>query len=412
MTSERVSMRYAGFIIVLSLILGGGTMQGLWTDRVIQVALIPALMLGFSQIDRSRWGLSAKWLALAVVALFAAQFLPLGRSWPSIQEPIASGVFLSAAAGRTMESLLVALPLMGFALFISRFTDTQQEQLIRFLLLGLLVNLGVGAFQLSASSSYASTFLPYEIRAGLFTNENHFSTLVFSLVPVFGYFYLYRTKRPLVFFGLVAISMLYLFAVGSRAGIGIALGLTAISFGLFSAWPRTRQARLLLLLSITLIAVAILLRQGAAGSEDHSRLQMAGTTLGALRDHWLIGTGIGSFENVYALYQDPASVTEFYVNHAHNDYLEFALETGIAGIAVLAIAIVLLLRGSRRTTMTMAFAISMAAIGVHSLVDYPLRSMAIGIVFALFAGHILVELHQPASASRRSDVVPEPRPGS
>lgn len=403
MTSERASLYYAGFIIVLGLILGGGTMQGLWSDRVIQVALIPATLLGLGQLDESRWGNSAKLLAVLIVILCAAQFLPIGRPWPDPTDPAVTSALLTMAAGRSLESALHVIPLLGFALFVSRFNDIQREQLIRFFVLGLLVNLGVGSFQLSASgpAAYATTFLPFEIRAGLFTNQNHFSTLVFSLIPMLGYFYLARDNRPLAFVILLAISMLYLFAVGSGAGMGISLVLATMSFALFSPRPRSRRLRYLLMAMALLASAAILLLVGgSAALNDQTRLQIAGTTLQAIGDHWLIGTGIGSFENVYGIYQDPASVTNLYVNHAHNDYLEIILETGIAGL-ILLVAFFALVFGSPNSAFRSACKLAILAIAVHSLVDYPLRTFGIGVLFAFLAACVL-QRRQSDPALRRS----------
>ena len=47
------------------------------------------------------------------------------------------------------------------------------------------------------------------------------------------------------------------------------------------------------------------------------------------------GSGLGTFEKVYRMAEDPAKVDRYYVNHAHDDYLELAVETGLPGIILM-----------------------------------------------------------------------------
>src|SRR5690606_6002719 len=51
----------------------------------------------------------------------------------------------------------------------------------------------------------------------------------------------------------------------------------------------------------------------------------------AIRDFLPSGSGLGSFAEIYRLYENPGAVGLSYVNHAHNDYLEWLLQTGLPG---------------------------------------------------------------------------------
>jgi O-antigen ligase len=92
---------------------------------------------------------------------------------------------------------------------------------------------------------------------------------------------------------------------------------------------------------------------------------------------------------VYQLYEDPARVTTTYVIHAHNDYAELALEMGVAGILLMVLFLGWWGRASWRAWLgdagpyARAASIASAAILVHSLVDFPLRTAAISGVFAM-----------------------------
>lgn len=379
--------------MVLALVLGGGTVQALWTDRILELALIPALLIGLVGINDSRWSNAAKALAFGTLVLFAIQFLPIGRQWPNSIAPVAEGLFLTTAADRTFESLLFFVPVLGFALFLSQFSDQEHERLLRFIVVGLLINLVVGALQLSASDGDAAsdTFLPYALRAGVFANQNHFSTLVFCTIPIVAYFFLFRQKRPLIFAGLLVSMLTYLLAVGSRAGMGLSLCIATVSVLTFAPRYPLRRFRFIFIFGIAVLAAAALALQPELFTlEGTSRGNILATTIRALSDHWLVGTGIGSFQNIYPTYESVSDITGNYVNHAHNEYAEIALETGIAGLALVTAFFVLLLKGSTQTRMATAFALGMVAIAAHSLVDYPLRTMGIAMLFAFFASHVLV----------------------
>lgn len=395
---RRAGFYYAGSIIVLALLLGGGTMQALWTDRVLQLALIPALFLGLGRIDDSRWSPAAKGLAVLTILIFVIHLLPLGRLWPTGDASGAQGTFFSVAASRTVESMLVYIPMLSFALYVSRFTDQDQERLLRFVIVGVLVNLGVGAFQLSASGpgSVDNPILPYQLAAGVFANPNHFSAMVVAVIPLLAYYYLRRTNRPLIFAGFLTLTLLYLFAVGSRAGVGVALCAVAVSVFMMARIPHLRAMRPILVTASILAAGAFFVMQpDFVDIGGTSRGNIFATTFQAIRDHWILGTGIGSFESVYPFYENPRLVTGEYVNHAHNEFLEIWLETGVIGLLVLAAFFGLVLLGAARTSMATAFTIAILAIAAHGLVDYPTRTMAIGILLAYFSAHVLSAQDRP-----------------
>jgi O-antigen ligase len=79
-----------------------------------------------------------------------------------------------------------------------------------------------------------------------------------------------------------------------------------------------------------------------------------------------------------------------YVIHAHNDYAELALETGLPGILLIIAILAWWGRAawhawiySDRGPYARAASIGSAAILVHSVVDFPLRTAAIAAVFAM-----------------------------
>jgi O-antigen ligase len=127
-----------------------------------------------------------------------------------------------------------------------------------------------------------------------------------------------------------------------------------------------------------------------AATAVQSRTEILGTTSRAIRDFMPVGSGLGSFPRVYPLYEPAAQVTSEYVVHAHNDYAEVALELGLAGIVLMLLFLAWWFRAVWRAWQTAqagpfarAAAIASAAVLVHSVVDFPLRTAAISACFGM-----------------------------
>ncbi|QYJ00049.1 O-antigen ligase family protein [Thalassovita mediterranea] len=151
-------------------------------------------------------------------------------------------------------------------------------------------------------------------------------------------------------------------------------------------------------------------------NSDLSRLGIWTVTMKVVGDHWLAGTGLGSFEDVYRLYENPDTVTEKYVNHAHNDYLQALVEFGLPGIAILLTGVVLVLvqfvrvwtrRGDEHRRIRRAAATALLVLILHSFVDYPGRRPAIACLaatcFALLVVNGNSDRQRKSTATKRPD---------
>ena len=113
-----------------------------------------------------------------------------------------------------------------------------------------------------------------------------------------------------------------------------------------------------------------------------------------IRQFWPLGSGLGTFPVIYPLFENSQYLTPTYVNHAHNDYLEFVFETGLIGAGLITLFVawwvwrsIAVWRAERTVGATWQRAASIV-IGVmilHSIVDYPLRTPAILVMFAFYA---------------------------
>jgi O-antigen ligase len=135
-------------------------------------------------------------------------------------------------------------------------------------------------------------------------------------------------------------------------------------------------------------------------------------TLIAIHSVWPIGGGISSFQVVYDATQSFERLRTELDARAHNDWLEWVLESGIAGIAVmLAIALILLacnlralrtaaqrgIRPAYRAQVIFATG-ALLHIALHAVFDYPMRSMALAALVATCAA-MLMPLRTATGAS-------------
>ncbi|PCH49496.1 MAG: hypothetical protein COC17_08425, partial [Hyphomicrobiales bacterium] len=325
---------YSGLIILIALVFGGGTTQGLWTDHILQILLIPALFMGIANINNSRFSKAAIYFLILLLALFILQFLPISREIiiHNSQIIIESTLF-SFAPQKSLEAVLYAVSILGFSLYLSRFKDEELSRLIRFFMIGLAVNLILGAFQLSFSGkTEIEGFLPYTIRSATFANENHFSTLGFATLPLFAYHYLVRVKAPTIFIGISAIISFVLFAVGSRAGMAMTLAVSATCLFWFMLDKMNTKLKVIILISLLIIILTLAYFViGIPDFDGIKRFDFIRNTFAAFKDNYLFGTGLGSFIEIYPSYEPLFETHQYYINHTHNDYVELLLETGLLG---------------------------------------------------------------------------------
>lgn len=238
---------------------------------------------------------------------------------------------------------------------------------------------------------------------GPFVNRNHFAGFTGMIIPLtLGLAIIKHTREKKIFYGFLSVIMsVAVFFSLSRGGIvsfcsGMAL------FGVLLLASRLQQ-RKVWLIGIFLVAVLtylvwlgvdpIMARFSQTDITKEQRLIVWSTTLTAAKDFWLTGSGLGTFLNVFPLYS-PASVQSIY-DHAHNDYLEFLLETGLGGALLLACFIGILLRSvfrssfeGRQGIMLMAALSSMTSMAVHSLFDFNLHILSNLLLFGMVLGMI------------------------
>lgn len=391
-----------GACLLVCLLLGGATQRGLLVDAVLQVTVIAGsayVLLGGGTSGAARRGSILLMLVLLAggmqllplpISLLElsrpAQLLPFAAGSPTSPSEVAP---LSLSVSRTVETVLFALAPVLFFIAASSLPSGNPSSLLPFFLIGLFCNLIAAILQYSVSSNATlGDIFGYSVMVGMFANVNHFSTLVFSGLPLIIHLTVHQ-GRPAIGSMLLALMLVVLLAAGSRAGMLIGLGVAAISVGSLTWRGRVGAATTLVLLAgLVAYGYGALIHAGARPLDpDFGRREFATTTWHAIRDNWIWGTGFGTFDLIYPLYADTKTVNTLYVNHAHNDFLELLLEGGLSAATLLCFYFATLAMRTFRVTrphlQRMAL-LSIIVILLHSLVDYPLRTMAIAMTFAFF----------------------------
>ena len=256
--------------------------------------------------------------------------------------------------------------------------------------------------------------------------------LPFALVLAYGQFQKIREEQPefgagirdffkhqdffklILWLSLAILLFVALVFSQSRMGLISAVTSTLVLFTLVltSGWQKT-NAILVVVLFLVVAAGAvnwigaepIIGRFQTLGQESHmgaNRLSFWMDTTRLIRDHPLLGSGLGTFPVDYPIEQ--TSYARAFVSHAHNDYLEFASELGLPCALLFFGSIFYLMwlglrfiRNSDPGFGRMLFLGSfcgLIAILMHSLADFNLHIPANGLLFAVLLGMLYASITQ------------------
>jgi O-antigen ligase len=184
----------------------------------------------------------------------------------------------------------------------------------------------------------------------------------------------------------------------SLAGLGLAVPILAASLLIREPIERRRTrwglAAVAALAALAVVAVlagplANNLTAVGADKEYSSRYTSFANSLHAARDHFPVGSGLGSFADLYPRFENPDIVDAWFVNHVHNDFIELALETGLAGMLLMVAFLswwgtrtVAIWRAPIVDPFARAATLASGAMLAHSMVEFPLRATALAALFA------------------------------
>jgi len=187
----------------------------------------------------------------------------------------------------------------------------------------------------------------------------------------------------------------------SRAGLVSALAAVTVLMLLVLAAPAARAPWRFWFAGfggLGLVAIALLTgattfdRLDEMSKDLEMRPKIGAAVMRAIGDNWLTGTGYGSFADIFPLYQ-PLNVVG-YVDLAHNDYLENALELGVPAAALLVLTVGYLagrcligvFRRRRDAIYPIAGVAATVMVGVHAAFDFSLQIPAVTVTYAVMLG--------------------------
>jgi hypothetical protein len=414
--------------LTAALLFGGGARQGLGPDAIAELVALPLLAVALPRaIPFLKRSPSALALVIGVIALPCAQLIPLpsflwtalpGRQ--SLVDIFAAAEIplswrpISVIPGATWRALLSLLP--PVAIFLATLSlDRRARRLLALVAVAIgVISAPVAMLQVLGGLDSGLYF--YDVTnvgkgVGFFANENHFAAFEYSLVPLAAAVLVNLRIRSValtfaVFGGVVPALLFGLSLSGSRSalilgGVSLAATLPLLLSSELAKLGRWRALAipiglglLLLPLALGLGMLTILERVATQDVAEDARWMLAANTWNALQLYFPFGAGLGTFPSVYPLHERVADLIPEYVNRAHDDLLETLLEGGLASLSLFVGFVVWLFLLTRRALvdkfypeggLARAGVIAMWLLLLHSLWDYPLRTIALGSVFALCA---------------------------
>ena len=272
---------------------------------------------------------------------------------------------------------------------------------------------------------------------GPYVNHNHYAGLMEMLTPfplVLAATRFTSGNRKIAVAGIAALMAASIFLSGSRGGMA-AFVAQMVVLSVLLVRKREGSWKQPLMLGVFL-AVVIVFLVWMGGNEltrrlisIHSeareeinggvRLTIDRDCLRMLSKKPFLGWGLGTFPIVYPEFR--SFYTTFFVNHAHNDYLQLLVETGLVGFSIAAWFLVLMFRQAasklKDWTETASGAITVAAllgcvgILVHSFLDFNLQipaNAALFYVLCAVAASAPLQESQRRRVLRRRSLIVEP----
>lgn len=323
--------------------------------------------------------------------------------------------------------------LLPFGVLVLGLAASGREQIraLRLVLIIGLISGGLGLLQLLGSPNGLLYF--YDITnegsaVGLFANRNHQAVLLASLFPLLAmHMSLSDNSRGrlqlnwVVSIAAAAVIAPLILVIGSRNGLFLGVVGLVLALWVFErkdnrsaskeAGRLTKYAPWAIVGGLLLLSLAtVLLSRGEAfqrlvdldASED-LRVQALPTIWQITRNVFPWGSGFGSFDEVFRIYEPTAILSPNYLNRAHNDWLELAMTGGGPAILLLLWGAVMFLlaffqlvrtrrrgRGERSALIAArCSAVILLLLALASVVEYPARTPSLAVLGVLCAATLV-----------------------
>jgi O-antigen ligase len=378
-----------------------------WTSAIVFTALLAFAVLAFGGTEpwamgivetgivliAGTWGLRMA-IAPYTLATDISQWpLALAVVWCAAQFVFAGTVYAFATAQATLQWCTYFL-IFSIALQLFRYPAVRTFFLNFLLLFGTAVSIAAVLQRFAAPGKIYGIF---ETRSGTafgpFVNPDHYCVLMELIFPIA----LYRTitdRSQALIYALVS-GGIYgsVMLAGSRAGTGLLTleaifiyaaayrsGMLRVSFRLAAA-----QVVVVMVLFTVLVGPRALSKQFADPNPLSMRRVILASSIDQVRARPLFGWGVGTFQQVYPAYSRAQLWAR--VDHAHNDWAEWAAGGGIPFLLLLLVFSALVTRPAIETI----WGVGVVAVLLHALVDFPFQIPGLAaLTFAVMAAAVSV----------------------
>ena len=382
------------------------------------------------------------YVALAILILVILHLIPLPQSvWQMLPQGALydrvdklaglSGIarplsMVPPATWNTLFSLIIPLAVLVWAIQIK---GEGQERLVTGLVIIGMLSCLLALLQVIGSSRgplYLYRITNNGAAVGFFANRNHhavFLSCMFPLLAVYATAFVKTQEQAQIrrwvalLCGALILPMILI--TGSRAGIATALiGIASVPFlwklkdnvapakrkmtSKFSSFMDKNFNKIFVVVGgILLIASTVYFSRAMAidrllqlnGAQD-LRFDLWGISWTAAKDYLPFGSGIGSFVEVFQMYEPDELLNSTYVNHAHNDWIESFMTGGVPALMIMLIltfmwfrSAVILMRGRNNQSSAAKLArmgiVVTFILATASFFDYPLRVPSLAAFFVL-----------------------------
>lgn len=294
---------------------------------------------------------------------------------------------------------LIPHVILFFVLSQLNFQKRERNLLANAMILGFILAIIPGYFLQSSSGDFSRLSLSW-------ANPNYYASYILTLIGFVAYKWKVTVDKKeqnlkYIYAFLFALCIVFLFWTQSRGGL-VAFFLISGLFFLFYLY-RKRNFRLLIisLICVGLIFVMLFMSlQFMRPATIVFRERLYSSSLQYIKDFWLTGSGLGTFVHFYPKYRSPDYSLvgeEDIITHAHNEFIELWAETGIIGLLLFLVVIVLTVREAlrkiklyddERRYFVFACLLSFLFLLTHNLFTITMRIAPLQFYFFLFSGLI------------------------
>ena len=426
---SRRLLTLAVFALVLAFA-GGASRFDEDQQAIVRMAAICVLLISLWSLDLAPLLRQPALLlaGLAAYLLLLLQLIPLPPAlWAGLpgRGPYAAIAAEAGAVGwrplsltpdLTLNALYALLPATAAAV-AALYLDTRQRiWLARGVVAIAALSAVIGLIQTAAGEGALRLYriTSDDAPVGLLANRNHQAALLSCALPFVGAVLGAKRRdagdpRPalVLALGVATVLILAIISTGSRMGLGTCLlgslgGVAAYKRAGRRLLPSRPALRLALASAVLLMLGAVTLAAARSGAlerlahttrANETRAAMVEPLLTTTRAFLPFGSGFGSFDSVFRRFEPNSLLSTIYMNQAHNEPLQLAIEGGLPALLLLAGFLVWWGRSVPRALSSKASASARSlAIGwtaatvilmVSSLVDYPLRTPLLSALFAV-----------------------------